>query len=237
MTAGTFRPSNKEPPSKQATSLNLRANSRIQPKTPGLPFAHLNLRRNPFGELPNAERARLAVIDLDQLLSSLTKPKAALQVIGDCGRGKTTRLLALERALPQALYFRIPEPPEPCPLIPEATVLLIDEAQFLSHPRRWRLWRRPGKLVLGTHRDLSLGLRSARRPVTSIRAADLSNTALAEVFHRRIEAQRRDSGPIPKLSAHSLKSLRRRHGNNLRAMESELYKVFQRLQEISDVEV
>ncbi len=82
------------------------------------PFARLQLFRNPFGELTVAERAELAVIDTERYLQWLThSPRAALQVIGPCGHGKSTHLRALQAAwfarqpsaasgeLPALVYF------------------------------------------------------------------------------------------------------------------------------------
>ena len=73
------------------------------------PFAHLNLRRNPFGELSLEERGRIAVADLDPLAELLAGPPFVLQVIGDCGRGKTSLLVGLRSRFPAAPYVYFPE--------------------------------------------------------------------------------------------------------------------------------
>jgi len=65
-----------------------------------LPFAHLNLRRNPFGELDLSQRAALAVVDVDRFVRRLAQPGYAVQFTGDRGRGKTTHLLAILRHFP-----------------------------------------------------------------------------------------------------------------------------------------
>ena len=59
------------------------------------PFAKLNLLRNPFGELVREERIPAAVVDVAAIEPLLNRPRVALQFYGDCGRGKTTHLLAL----------------------------------------------------------------------------------------------------------------------------------------------
>ena len=48
-----------------------------------LPFSHINLRRNPFGEVSRADAADLAVIqvDLDPLIQRLRRPGFAVQFI------------------------------------------------------------------------------------------------------------------------------------------------------------
>ena len=63
--------------------------------TLNLPFAHLNLRFNPFGEATPEERAKLAVVDIERFAQRLCAPGFAVQFIGEHGRGKSTHLLAL----------------------------------------------------------------------------------------------------------------------------------------------
>ena len=60
-----------------------------------LPYAKLNLLRNPFGQLSREDRVAAAVVDLDRWLPRLNNPKFALQIMGDCGRGKSTHMLSL----------------------------------------------------------------------------------------------------------------------------------------------
>jgi fumarate reductase flavoprotein subunit len=72
------------------------------PTTMGLPFAHLNLRFNPFGELDLHLRADVAVVDLADWPKRLAAGRFAIQFLADCGRGKTTHLLALRRHFPDA---------------------------------------------------------------------------------------------------------------------------------------
>jgi len=61
------------------------------PSIDWLPWARFNLHRNPFGELTPDERAELAVVNVDYLVEMLGDPRQAVQFIGECGRGKTTR--------------------------------------------------------------------------------------------------------------------------------------------------
>ena len=67
-----------------------------------LPFIHLNLRFNPFGEIPLKYQPELAVIDAAPLIDHLARPRAVLQLIGEKGRGKTTHLLAIKEFYPKA---------------------------------------------------------------------------------------------------------------------------------------
>ena len=64
-------------------------------ETHWLPWARFNLHRNPFGELLVEERATLAVLEECELEIGGLQSKEAIQLIRDCGRGKTTRLLAI----------------------------------------------------------------------------------------------------------------------------------------------
>ena len=116
-----------------------------------LPFAHLNLRRNPFGELDLALWAELAVVEVDSLVPRLKRPGYAVQFMGPKGRGKTTHMLALVRQFPDARYVHVGENQRPP--IPHSHPLFVDEIQRVPRWRRRRLFRRPVSLVIGTHED------------------------------------------------------------------------------------
>lgn len=188
----------------------------------GLAFAHLNLRQNPFGELTHGARASLAVVDLEPVTGWLDAPRRAVQLLGDHGRGKTTHLLALQRAVPDACYVRAwrDRPLRLC----TAAVLLLDEADTTwPWVRWWALWRAPARLVVSTHRDLSRELGLAGYAVRTVPVGRPSPDRLAEVFLRRIEHCRRGPGPVPTVPPDLLAGLVRRHGDDVRAMEHELY--------------
>ena len=113
-----------------------------------LAFLHLNLKRNPFGEITEDERARLAVVDIDRILAALQNPHCAVQFLGEKGYGKTTHLIALRSRLSGAGYVHIPEG-ETRPL-PEGNPIMIDEAQRLTWWQQKTLFRKKVPLVLGT---------------------------------------------------------------------------------------
>ena len=202
-----------------------------------LPFAHLNLRRNPFGELPLEARPELAVLEVEPLLAHLAPERAVLQLLGDKGRGKTTHLLALRAARP-APYVHLPED-EPLPAVPvDLPLLYLDESQRLPWRLRRKLFRGPGRLVLGTHEDHTRALRRAGRPVTTVEAgAGLDLARLEQIVGKRIEAARRDAGPLPWVSEEGLRWLLARFGDDLRGMEHHLYRCFQAQGEVGPVEV
>lgn len=202
-----------------------------------LPFAHLNLRYNPFGELPLDARPALAILDPGPYLELLKQPRAALQFMGDKGRGKTTHLLTL-RALEPGPYLHLPEE-GPLPEVPlREPLLYLDETQRLPRRVRQVLYKGPSRLVLGAHEDHAPELRRSGRPVTTIQVgADLTPERLGRILVRRIEAARRAPGAVPEVPPPALESLLDRFGDDLRAIEHHLYERLQALEEPSHVQV
>jgi hypothetical protein len=202
-----------------------------------LAYARLNLTRNPFGEASAGERAALAVVEAGPLAEALAGTGNAVQVLGESGRGKTTHLLALRRAHPQAPWVRVD--PGVAPRIPDGGPLFLDEAQFLPAWRRRRLYRpRRRSLALGTHVDLRAELEAAGYRVFTVRLdAAPAVERLDEIFRARIEWARRGPGPVPVVPRRTIEELRARAGSDVRAMEGLLYEALQGAQEIGDVEV
>ena len=117
------------------------------------PFARLDLTINPFGELTPEQRGEVAVVDVEWWTAWLTAGRAAgklraVQFMGDCGRGKTTHLLALRFALPTAKYVYLPQH-GPLPATPEGPLVMIDEAQRLSWRRRREIFNRGRGAAVG----------------------------------------------------------------------------------------
>lgn len=197
-----------------------------------------NLFRNPFGELTRAERAEVAVVDLNRILQAIAEPGAgetrrfrrftAYQLIGECGRGKTTRMLALADRFPESSYVYLPED-LPCPAVAYGEPLLIDEAQRLPKDALRSVLQSGATLVLATHRDLTGALhRFGYEVTTESIGQSLSPRLLAEMLNRRIQASRRDRRhPVPQLTTHDAETLIRRFGTNVRAVEEYLYDVVQ----------
>ncbi len=193
-----------------------------------LPFAHLNLRRNPFGELEPEERAALAVVDVARFVRRLEQPGYAVQFMGEKGRGKTTHLLAILRHFPQAAYIHICEGQRP--RIPHGQPLLIDEIQRLPRRRRRRVFRRPVSLAIGTHQDVSSELVRAGFEVNSVKPSEqLDSRRLHQILNRRIEWARRGPGPLPQVGLQTIQEMIDRFGDDLRAVELYLYDRFQNL--------
>lgn len=191
-------------------------------------WAAHNLFRNPFGELTRTERAELAVVDVDSLVAFLTRPRRAFQFVGDCGRGKTTRMLALARSIPDATYTYLAED-VPCPSIAAGKVVMIDEAQRMPRKVRRQVFSSGLPLVLATHRDLSRPLRRHGYTVETRRIGlQLNENTLAEILNRRINASRRDPRqPAQQITLAQCRRLIQRFGTDVRAIESYLYDVVQ----------
>ena len=200
-----------------------------------LPYSHLNLRRNPFGEFSVAERVALADVDVDQFDALLANPTAALQFVGEKGYGKTTHLLAIRGRFAEAGYVHIAEGQRAS--IPVGRPLLIDEAQRLTWWQQWCVFRGRVPLVLGTHRDFTSLLLRAGRRVRTIAVRDcMDPPRLSRLLNARIGWVRRADGPLPRVRVETAAQLLQQFGPDIRSIEHELYAVFQDMnQGIQDV--
>ncbi|MEJ7593431.1 MAG: hypothetical protein WKF77_17965 [Planctomycetaceae bacterium] len=200
-----------------------------------LPFSHLNLRRNPFGELTAVERTALALVESGDALRHLALPRSVVQVIGEKGFGKTTHLLALAAHFADNAYIHIPEGQRAA--IPETgEPLLIDEAQRLTLAQRWQTFRSDRRLILGTHTDFESVLRRAGRPILTIAANQFTNELRVHtLLNARIQSARRDDGPIPSITLSTASKLLAQFGSDIRSMEHSMYDTFQQLRNIQDV--
>lgn len=193
------------------------------------PYSVYNLRRNPFGELTRAERAELAVVeDLDTWVEALRDQRTAIQFVGNCGFGKTTHLLALERRLGSSKYVYYPET-GPRPALPRERPVLVDEADRMGWWQHLRLLRGSGPIAIGTHVDYSLRLRLMGYRVLKV---DLEQprepNLVARILNRRIESSRLVEGvAVPQVDLAFAEQLLRRFHSNLRCIEQYLYDRFQ----------
>ena len=199
-------------------------------RMPRLPFAHLNLRRNPFGEIPREERGELVVGTLDREIDHLHSG-GIVEFCGESGRGKSSALYGLHEHLEGAAYQYVPHD-ERLTSWPEADVLLVDEVQFLERATRLELWNRALPIACGTHVSYADEMRARSRDVLEVDLdAPRDLDELEAIFHRRIEAHRRNDGPVPELERETLRALRERYGSDHRAMERHLYEIVQTLDE------
>ncbi len=196
-----------------------------------LPYEHLNLRRNPFGELSLEEWATLAVVDVDAAVNRLQQPCHAVQFVGEKGYGKTTHLLAIRSRFPDAGYVHIPEGQRAA--VPAGTPVIVDEAQRLTWWQRLTTFRARVPLVLGTHRDFTRELLRSGRTVETIRVENATNAErLQQLLNARIEKSRRDVGAIPSIGSETVQLLLEKHGPDIRSAIHEMYVMFQNLNNI-----
>ena len=210
-------------------------NDEVEPRMTVLAFAHVNLRRNPFGELTRDERTQLAVVEIHEALEHLTLPRSSVQIVGEKGHGKTTHLLAIASHFSDSSYVHIPEG-QRCVIPTDGEPLLIDEAQRLTLHQRWRLLRSSRRLILGTHVDLAQGLSRAGRPVLTLEANRLTDAdRVHTILNARIQFVRRAPGPIPSITKATASRLFAQFGSDLRSIEHSLYHDFQQLRDLRDV--
>ena len=207
---------------------------RLYPCTVTLPFVHLNLRRNPFGEFTTEETEALAHVDIDDVVANLSRPGFAVQFIGEKGFGKTTHLLAIRAQFPGAGYVHIQEGERA--EIPVGNPLMIDEAQRLTWRQRGQVFRSSIPLVLGTHVDFCRTLVRAGRVVETI-AVDRQMDAerLCALLNARIHRVRRSEGKLPRIRLETARRLLQQFGPDVRWILHELYVTFQSLSRIQDV--
>lgn len=197
-----------------------------------LAFSRLNLRFNPFGELSQEDRSKLADIDETWIQRVISEPGSTWQVIGPCGFGKSTHLLAFLEIVTDAAYVYLDETLTTSLPDPIATIMLIDEAQRLTKRQRKKLFASSATLVMATHEDLSNDLsRSKRKPITIDLTSGMDEERLRRILNNRIEFARRSKGPLPSINPEAATKLFARHGGNLRQIESTLYELFQQLNE------
>lgn len=194
-----------------------------------LAYQALNLRFNPFGEIDQETRAKLAVIDIDTFRPYFAKKSFILQFLADHGRGKSTHLLALHRTFPDIPYVQLHAG------VPASfqtgTRHFVDSIENLSFFKRQRLYRQYDWLAVTTHRDLSWEMRLAGREVKTIHVSQQTTSTLQDILNRRIEYARRDEGDLPFLSIEKVTALQRDYGDDIRAIESALYEEFYLLNE------
>ena len=199
------------------------------------PWTRWGLRRNPFGEPPPEEAGGLVVMpELDEVVAHLGAAPAALQLLGDAGRGKTARLARLGSAFPGSPYVYLPED-EPLPAVPALVsvplALRLDEAQRLPRRRRRRLFREAARkghsLAIASHENLGAELEGAGLAVTTRVVAGLDAAQLGAIVARRLTWASGGCCRLPALDHATAERLVARFGDDLRALLDHLYDIFQ----------
>ncbi|MEE3369015.1 MAG: hypothetical protein VX346_06700 [Planctomycetota bacterium] len=194
--------------------------------TSTLPFADLNLRRNPFGACSLLDQAALADVEVDEVVTFLDTPRATVQFTGDKGYGKTTHLLAIRERFSASGYVHIAEGERA--ELPAGIPLLIDEAQRLTFRQRRKLFRTEIPLVLGTHTDFTRSLERSGRQVWTLAVQDrMTPERLTRILNARIEWVRRKNGPVPRVRYQTAARMLAQFGPDVRQIQYELYLSFQ----------
>ncbi len=196
-----------------------------------LPYAKQNLRYNPFGELDRQDRIDLAIprCDFDEVTRFVLMDKSAVQFIGEMGSGKSTHLLLLASQLPQFGYLHLPV--DQSRIVLPKEFLLVDEAQRIPRLQVKSLFQQANHILLGTHRCFEKRLLRLGFQVKTINLDLLPNDQwLQSAFQRRIDRARRSDRTVPQIQLSTVLKLRNKFGNNIRAMERQLYEQFLELE-------
>lgn len=192
-------------------------------------FSSINLKFNPFGELDAEERREVACVDLGSLVNEVGQSKTAIQFLGDHGRGKTTHLLALHshyRVIPYIKVF-----PDSRISLPKSNIYFIDSIENIPFTSRLSLYKKVNHLVFTTHKNLSIELKLMRLSVTTRRISQQSVNKLQTIFQRRVDYAKKNCGPAPDVTQDMVARLINKFGDNIRAMEHELYQHFNALRD------
>lgn len=200
-----------------------------------LPFAHLNLRFNPFGELTREQRAVTAIVELDDIPEHFSKRRIAIQFTGEHGRGKSTHLIALHKQFKHSPYTQIHIGDKPT--FSNDDIQFIDSIEMLPAARRKKIYRSTNILAITTHNDLTNELHTAGFEVISKRITVDNAQHIKQIFDKRIELARRNTGSLPGIDIKTVRTLITKFNDDIRAMEHHLYEIFQQLQEIGNVKV
>lgn len=201
------------------------------PSPVGLPFAHLNLTRNPFGELTTEELLSVAISDSRSWLSWLGSDRSIVQLLGEAGRGKTTNLRSLAVHGGHWEYAYVAEGSTRCP-IPQGDYVL-DEVQRLSRWTRMRHFKNLRLRAIATHVEFTEELRRAGRLTLTIQLPIAWTVELlCQITATRMNRFRRAPGYIPWLDERDAERLIEKHGTNVRQVMAELYEAIQMLSAI-----
>lgn len=194
-------------------------------------YTHLNLRWNPFGEATPEERAELAHVDIKQFRDAL-QPGCAIELRAEHGRGKSTTLFALRKALaPQAPHIRGSLHKKTS--LPLSPWVFLDEVQQINIFKLWQFARRmhanKGIVVYSTHARRRWLFRLAGFSTQKHIIDYAQPQTLLALFNKRIAWAHNHCGIPPALQQSDIQKLNRLYGNDLRSMEGHLYDCINRL--------
>lgn len=203
-----------------------------------LPFAHLNLRCNPFGQLTRPEKNELAVLrlDLQPYAERLRIPGYALQFLKEGAPNKTTHMMGISRLLPDAVYVQLREG-MPVPHIPEAPALFIDWMHLMPGDERREILRRQASFGIVSHVNHGREFKRAGLTYELVKLPMYTAEQLKVQVDRRIAWARRDPNrPVPAVSLETVSQLLAQFDDDVAVIEH-LYDRFESLEEVADVQI
>ena len=191
-------------------------------------------RRNPFGALTDTECADVAL--LPEAVTAVLDHPVHIQLLGPAGVGKSSALLAIQRAWQQhgqqVAYEYIPEGQRQFHTsLVNLDAFCLDEAQRLGWRWQRRLWPAQGhiRLGLGSHADLSAHF--APNTLVTIDLTQHINAAhWQQIIARRLAYFALPDTPAATLAPDAIEFLWTTFACDLRAGEYFLYEVWQELE-------
>jgi hypothetical protein len=222
------------------------------PSSPYFPFHAIGFRCNPFRELTRQEWVELIVLPPD-VMKILDEGFTHLQILGEKGSGKTTRLISLQAHLDArgwcTAYEYLPEGQVRFCTQPDGLdYFLLDEVQRLSPGERKRLLKFTGAeappskwlarhelmnpeprlhLVLGSHADLSPLFTRWGLPLQTLSIQNRPEN-LQEILTRRLDYFSLEAVSPVRLDEQAVLRLYQHFGGDFRAVIDCLYELFQR---------
>ncbi|MEM1347381.1 MAG: ABC transporter ATP-binding protein [Myxococcota bacterium] len=202
----------------------------VKKGAPRLAYEHLGLWRNPFGVPTPEDWAVLAVVDVEDSVAKAMRGDV-VQIVGEPGRGKSTYMRAMHRAIdPEAPFVYVG--PGERPLIPSrAPVVFVDEGQRLRPWTRMWLGVRVHTLVFGTHGDHTSELRLVGRRVHTVRVGGSGVRQLAEMIRRRIAWASREEEPRVWVTEEAVAGLVTLCSDDVRRAMKLMFRIFERMEE------
>ena len=202
-----------------------------------LHFEHLNLKQNPFGSREIDSWAQSIVLDARDYLPFIGQKQTVL-FLGEKGEGKTSHMIGLQRSFPDSVYLRLPSylESEAFPVIPDVPILFLDECQRLLPWQFPYVFRKDRTVVLGSHRNHKYELALLGWTTKVVSVAQKDPQKIQKILQIKIEQVRRKSGLIPSIKLELVFYLQQKYGSKIRAMESELYDIFQSAKSIEHLQ-
>lgn len=195
-------------------------------------YSNLNLKANPFSYLDDQELLQTIEprIELEALAKSIKSSDSCfVQLYGNKGLGKSTHLQALYyNYFPEAEYYKLKKVKRGYP-VKTHKVLFVDSFQLLSIKNRVQLLKNQQKIIIASHYSHSfLNLKNREMNKSfNFNQLSLSIELLNRIVTNKIKLARINKAKaIPKIKKVYLLTLLKKHKNNLRAIERELYQDF-----------